>query len=469
MGAFFDSIHVRTDNSGTVQKALEQVAKEADCKFLIGPAINGWISIFPSDIGRNEPISAKIATLIPNDVFHLTVHDDDIFFYHFYRNGQLIDRYNSCPDSFEEVSEDEKKQCQGHPELFQDLLRDTKFLTKLKTLLAADKFTFESERMAQFVKLFGLSNASSSYDYLQSEDWDEDEIEGWKQFIHIEYQPASAEDYNNRGEAKLAKDDLDGALADFNKAIGLNPDLVAAHDNCSRVEHAKNNRDKTLAETWNKFGKMKKDEGDLNGALVGYNKAIELNPDFAVAYSNRGLVKKIKGDLNDALADFNKAIELKPDLAAAYNNRGDAKRAKGDLDGALADYDRAIELKPGSATTYNNRGELKRSKRDLDGALLDYNKAIEIKPDSAIYYSNRSLAKLPKQDLEGALADCNRAIELNPDFAAAYNNRGMVRQVKGDLDGALDDYNKALNLKPDFTAARTNHDNVKQIINSKKG
>jgi len=346
MGAFFDSIHVRTKNSGTVQKALEQIAKEADCKFLLGPALNGWTSIFPNDSGKDDEICAKIARLIPDDVFHLIVHDDDIFIYCFYRNGQLIDEYNSWPDSFDEISEEDKQKCRGRPELFQDMLRDQKSLGKLKTLLTADKFIFESERMAQFVKLVGLSNALSSYDYLQSEDWDEDEIEGWKQFIHVENQPNSAEDYNKRGEAKLAKDDFDGALVNFNKAIKLNPKLVVAYDNRGRVELAKNNRDKTLADTWNKFGRIKKDEGDLDNALVGYNKAIELDPNFAAAYSNRGLVKKAKGDLDGAPDDFNKAIGLKPDLAAAYNNRGDAKRAKSDLDGALDDYDKAIELKP---------------------------------------------------------------------------------------------------------------------------
>jgi tetratricopeptide (TPR) repeat protein len=434
MGAFFDSIHVRTENSRSVQKALEQIAKEADSKFLFGPALNGWTSIFPSDSGKGDEICAKISKLIPNDVFHLIVHDDDIFIYCFYRNAQLIDEYNSWPDSFEEVSEAEKQKCQGRPELFQDLLRDPKSLGKLKTLLNADKFTFESERMAQFVKLLGLSNALSSYDYLQSEDWDEDEIEGWKQFIQIENQPASAEDYNNRGEAKLAKGNLDGALADFKKAIELNPDLVAARDNCGRVELAKIDRDKTLAETWNKFGRIKKDAGELDSALHGYDKAIELNPNYAIAYSNRGIAKKAKGDFDGALTDFNKAIELKPDSATAYNSRGELKRSKGDLDGALADYDRAIELKP----------------------------------DSAIYFGNRALAKLRKHDLEGAFSDCNKAIELKSDYANAYNNRGMVKHVKGDLNGALEDYDKAIEFKPDFTAARTNRDKAKEIKNSKK-
>jgi len=250
MGAFFDSIHVRTKNSDTVRKALETVAKEADSKFLVGPAVGGWISIFPNDSGQSDPISSKVAKHLSDDIFHLIVHDDDIFFYYFYRNGQLIDRYNSCLDSFEEVSEEEKQQCQGHPELFQDLLRKPESLNKLKTLLAADKFTFESERMTQFVKIFGLSNALSSYDLLQSGDQDEDEIEGGKSFIHLENQPDSAESYNNRGEAKLAKGDLEGAMADFAKAITLNPDLMAARDNLGRVELAKSDRDKEMAETW---------------------------------------------------------------------------------------------------------------------------------------------------------------------------------------------------------------------------
>jgi WD40 repeat protein len=183
VGAFFESIHVRTENSDVVQKALDQVAKEADCKFLLGPALNGWISVFPNASRQNDQISVEIAKRLSDDIFHLIVHDDDIFSYDFYRDGRLIDQYNSWPDSFEEVSEEEKQQCQGRPELFQDLLHQPKTLGKLKTLLAAGKFTFESERMAQFVGLLGLQNALSSYEYLWA--GERDEIKGWKQFVHI--------------------------------------------------------------------------------------------------------------------------------------------------------------------------------------------------------------------------------------------------------------------------------------------
>ena len=466
MGAFFDSIHVRTENSDALQKALWEVAKQTDFKFLLGPALNGWMSVFPSEIGREGPIAAEIAKLINCDVFHLMVYDDDVFYYHCYRDAKLVDQYNSNPDYFEADSEEENQLSRGRPELFNDLLPDPKSLAKLKKLLGAERFTFESERMSTFVELLGFANALTCYDYLQ--EGSQDEIEGWDQFIHIEFQPHSAEDFNQRGEVKLVKNDFEGAAEDFHKALTLNPDLVIARDNTTRANDGKKERNKKIAQGYTLVGRKCRESGDLDSALTHFNKAIELDPELATAYSSRGIVKKSKGDLDGALADFNKAIELKEDLPVTYMRRAAIKDAKGDSEGAIADYNRSIELKPDSAMAYNNRGELKRRKRDLDGAVSDYNRAIELKPDSALYHSNRALVKLAKKDLEGALADCNRAIELKGDLGVAYNNRGMVKQVKGDLTGALEDYDRAIGLNPDIAAFRTNRDKAMQMNSNQK-
>jgi len=185
MGAFYGSILVRTEDSEAVRRVLGQVAKEGDNRFLVGPPLSGWISIFANNSGQSDDISAEIAKLIPHDIFHLIVHDDDIFSYYFYRKGTLVDQYNSCPDYFHEVSDEEKRQCMGRPEQFQDLLPDPASLSELKSLLNADKakYTFEQERMTKFVELLGFPNGLSSYEYLQS--GEREGIKGWKQFIHI--------------------------------------------------------------------------------------------------------------------------------------------------------------------------------------------------------------------------------------------------------------------------------------------
>jgi tetratricopeptide (TPR) repeat protein len=88
------------------------------------------------------------------------------------------------------------------------------------------------------------------------------------------------------------------------------------------------------------------DSGELDHAIADYDKAIQLDPKFAQAYSGRCAVKIKKGDLTHAIADCDQAIVLDPKLAIAYNNRGLAKQAQGDTAGAAADTARAQQLDP---------------------------------------------------------------------------------------------------------------------------
>ena len=183
-------------------------------------------------------------------------------------------------------------------------------------------------------------------------------------------------------------------------------------------------------EAYNNRGHARKAKGDFDGAITDYSKVIELKPDAAAGYYNRGDAKRLKGDLDGALADYNQAFELKLNVAQAYNNRGEVKRAKKDFDGALIDYNKAIELKPDFFQAYSNRGLLKRITKDFDGALADYDKAIELKPDYAEAYNNRGLLKQIKSELNGALVDYEKAIELKPDSAIIRKNRDGALQAK---------------------------------------
>jgi tetratricopeptide (TPR) repeat protein len=86
--------------------------------------------------------------------------------------------------------------------------------------------------------------------------------------------------------------------------------------------------------------------GEYQWAIADCNKAIELKPDYALAYNKRGTAYRHKDEYDLAIADYGKAIELKPDYAKAYNNRGVAYRYKGEYNRAIDDFERAIELKP---------------------------------------------------------------------------------------------------------------------------
>src|SRR5262249_60612061 len=68
--------------------------------------------------------------------------------------------------------------------------------------------------------------------------------------------------------------------------------------------------------------------GDFEGAIADYNRAIELDPKYAAAYSNRGIAKQAKGDLDGAITDFSRAIELDPQDLMAHKHRALARNAR---------------------------------------------------------------------------------------------------------------------------------------------
>ncbi|MEG3854128.1 tetratricopeptide repeat protein, partial [Microcoleus sp. Z1_C4] len=64
------------------------------------------------------------------------------------------------------------------------------------------------------------------------------------------------------------------------------------------------------AQAYYNRGNVRDELGDKEGAIADLNKAIELQPDLAQAYNNRGKVRSELGDKQGAIADYNKAIEL---------------------------------------------------------------------------------------------------------------------------------------------------------------
>ena len=63
-----------------------------------------------------------------------------------------------------------------------------------------------------------------------------------------------------------------------------------------------------------------------------------------MAYYNRGTAYALLRKFKQAIQDFNKAIELNPNYAAAYNNRAYCYQELGDKAKAQADFAKAKEL-----------------------------------------------------------------------------------------------------------------------------
>ncbi|MCY4557217.1 MAG: tetratricopeptide repeat protein [Chloroflexi bacterium] len=278
----------------------------------------------------------------------------------------------------------------------------------------------ERMRTMRWVQNFGLREARSTdeavvapnslsinYQLLQQADGADvtnngEEVERNEEITFLEEEDAlkgapEAAAHVSSGIEKQKIGDYDGAIADFDRAIEIDPENVGAFVNRAVC---KQNKDDHL------------------GAIADWDCALELKPDDGGWYVNRGIVKETIGDYDGALADYTRAAEVEPDYEVAYIARAYIKTQKGDYEGAIADYDRVIELWPDNAAAFDDRGLAKRHQGNIDEAIVDFDRAIELQPSNADYYLNRGTAKASAKDYLGAISDFARAIELDPGKAS---------------------------------------------------
>jgi tetratricopeptide (TPR) repeat protein len=223
--------------------------------------------------------------------------------------------------------------------------------------------------------------------------------------------------------------------------------------NCTRLIDSGRVPESELFHAVNSRGIAWHDAGDFDRAIADFDRAIQLNPEHADAFYNRGVAWSAKGDAERAVADYSAAIALQPSHVRALNNRGDLFDRRGEFDRAIADYSSAIRLKPDYVLALYNRANAWTHKRDFDRAIADYSKAIRLDPTLAGAFVGRGMARAAKGDTDRAIADYGKAIRLDPGFALAFHSRGSAWRAKGDLDRAVADYDAAIRLRPDDAPA----------------
>jgi len=108
---------------------------------------------------------------------------------------------------------------------------------------------------------------------------------------------------------------------------------------------------------WNEIGKIYLTIGSPRDAIAAYSKAIEINPDSGLAYSNLGNAYFLSGEFGHALFMFRKSIQLldsTENQAEVWNKIGDAYRALKDIDNAIQAYKKADDLDMGASIIEQN-------------------------------------------------------------------------------------------------------------------
>ncbi|MEI5099371.1 tetratricopeptide repeat protein [Streptomyces sp. PmtG] len=191
-------------------------------------------------------------------------------------------------------------------------------------------------------------------------------------------------------------------------------------------------------------GRVRRDSGAYDASLADYDRALALDPELVRAYRGRADTHAKRGDYAAGITDLDRAVALAPDHVRTLSVRGEFHRVLGHRDPALADLDRALDLDPAYASAWASRGAVRHSLGQHDEALADLDRALELKPEYAWALVRRSRVHGSLQRPERQLADLDRAVGLAADWPWVWGMRGDALRVMGRLEDAVADYDRAI-------------------------
>ena len=292
---------------------------------------------------------------------------------------------------------------------------------------------------------------------------------------------------NKSGLDKYNRNDYDGAVSDFNKAIEFAPYNAVYIGNRGLAYSELKDWEKAIADYteavrlmpnngtfsgmyFNNRGAAYSHLKDMEKAIADYTEAVRLKPDDAQFLYNRGNAYYSLKDWKKAIADYTEAVRLEPNNAVYFNNRGNAYSELKDWEKAIADFTEAVRLMPNNdlfkknlanandmlkknlvnaqAQVFSNSGIDKFKNKDYVGAVSDFTEAIKLAPYNAVYFSYRGNAYYSLKDWEKAIVDYTEVVRLMPNNAVYFNYRGLAYSKLKDMEKAIADFNEAVRLEP---------------------
>lgn len=170
-------------------------------------------------------------------------------------------------------------------------------------------------------------------------------------------------------------------------------------------------------------------------ARIAFEKAVELDPDFAMAYSGLASSHAILRNIEARDTALKRAKALSPKATEKERLRITLQRA---------------EKFPKEKGISNSLGRYYRGKGAFDKAIKEYNKALELDPNYGEVHNELGYLYLDRGDFSKAVEHLKKYVSLNPGEANPLDSLAEAYFWMGRLDEALKSYKDALAIKPDF-------------------
>jgi tetratricopeptide (TPR) repeat protein len=234
-------------------------------------------------------------------------------------------------------------------------------------------------------------------------------------------------------ERRDVKENIDFAILMFEEAVKLDPDFAMAHAGLGEAY-------------WRKY-QATRESAWVDRAIASSDRALVLDPHQAQVHVALGIIYHGTGKIERATEEFERAIELQPTSDDAYKGLGRCCQRKGDIECAVRYFERAIELRPGFWGNYNALGDCYYTFGRYRDAAEQFRRVITFQPDSFEGYSNLGAIYYMLGSYENAVSMYKHAIEIQAN-EESYANLGTAYFYLGRYEDAIAAYKAAIDLSP---------------------
>jgi tetratricopeptide (TPR) repeat protein len=174
--------------------------------------------------------------------------------------------------------------------------------------------------------------------------------------------------------------------------------------------------------------------GDIQEAVKSYQRALDMNAEFAPAYARLGTIAYQQDELEDAQSYLQRALALKPDFALVHYQLGWVYEKRGETGKAIESFEASVALKPGFTPACNTLAMFYLERGDhFNEAVLLAKRAVKAKPISA-YWDTLAYAFYKKQRYKAASEAIAKALELQPNAPEYVARQKLILKAMTDQD-----------------------------------
>lgn len=242
--------------------------------------------------------------------------------------------------------------------------------------------------------------------------------------------------YMNRGIALQSLNRFEEALVSYQKALALKPDYLDVSVNCGAVLQSLKRFDE---------------------ALICFEKVLAVNPNHVNALCNRANVLQDLKRFEDAHADYERALAIEPNRVEILSNNGNALQGLGRHQESLIYYQRALAIDPNFLSGWFNQGNALQAMLDFSGSIDCYRRALAIDPNYAEGFFNAAKSFFELGQIDDALVYLDRVLAIMPNHLEALSNRGVALLKIHDYQRAVSTLEQVLSINPKHVQALMSH------------